>query len=305
MMKDPSRLLPFLRSSALGVLPLLLAAPTVAEEPSEQPAQLEAPAEPAHADLPLASMRSPLSRSYADEIEERATLCSTVCSPSEACIDGRCVEACDPDCREGTICTEFGTCVPLPQPLRPRWTEAEVHERLGGRSVDRTSVIFVDPVGVAFQGVQIGYEWGAVSSFIVSARLMNTGFMSYSNEPLTEFEHFEYGYGLSFMRRYYEGTYGNLRGFYYGFGAEAQAIAIGLPYDALRGTIKVALMGHLGYRWAWEGFTFGFGPVLGMRVPVYSTYISKGDGACDRVSCPLDSAVRFEGQLSVELGIFP
>lgn len=253
--------------------------------------------------LPLAKLHSVEPQAPVEL--KRNQLCATVCSPSEACVDGRCIEACDPDCREGTVCTEYGTCVPVAQPSTPRWTEAEVQERHGGESKDRTSLVLFDPLGVAFQGVQLGYEWGAKNSFIVAARLMNTGFMSYSNEPLTEFERFEYGYGISLTRRFYEGRYGNMRGFYYGVGVEAQAIAVSLPDDALRGTFKLAVLGHFGYRWAWEGFTFGFGPVVGVRTPVYSAYITEGDNACDKVPCPLDTAPRFEGQLSLELGLFP
>lgn len=255
-------------------------------------------------DLPVAQVRSVPAQIAPTDLKHEL-FCATVCSPSEACVDGRCIETCDPDCREGTICTEFGTCLPVPQPTIPRWTEAEVHERHGGKSAERTAVVLFDPLGVAFQGVQLGYEWGSKNSFIVSARLMNTGFMSYTNEPLTEFERFEYGYGLSLTRRFYEGRYGNMRGFYYGLGVEVQATAVALPYDALRGTFKVAALGHFGYRWAWEGFIFGFGPVVGVRTPVYSQFISEGDDACGKVPCPLDVAPRFEGQLSLELGLFP
>lgn len=257
-------------------------------------------------ELPLATLRSVTvpPAGVIDTPSHRA-LCATVCSSSEACVDGRCIEACDPDCREGTVCTEYGTCVPVQKPSEPRSTEAEVQEKFGHESKQRTSLVLFDPLGVAFQGVQLGYEWGARKSFIVSVRLMNTGFMSYANEPLNEFERFEYGYGVALVRRYYEGLYGNMRGFYYGFGIEAQAIAVSLPFDALRGTLKLAFLGHFGYRWAWEGFTFGFGPVVGVRTPVYSAYITDGDDACEQVPCPLDQTPRFEGYLSLELGLFP
>jgi len=232
--------------------------------------------------------------------------CPERCTQSEACIAGRCVVSCEISCREGTFCTELGTCEPIPHPLEAVRTEADLQEQFGPDSKDYTSVGFIDLAGVFFEGAQVAYEWGRQKSWIVGMRPLSTGFLNYGAAPRNEFESFDYGASLSLQRRIYEPKFGNLRGLYYGFGFEAFAQHVLNTEDNVqRFTFDLAVLGHFGYRWAWNAWVFGFGPTISVRVPIYSHWYGDGLDTCPSTHCDQFHDPSFRGALNVEIGFFP
>jgi hypothetical protein len=234
-------------------------------------------------------------------------LCTEVCSPDAACVDGRCISLCSPSCREGTYCAPSSECLPLPQVERDEPTEGELIARRGRVSESSTRVASVDIGGVVFLGVRPTYEWGRHHAFQIRAQVMNTGFMTYKVEPQTEFEYVDWGYGASFGYRRYEPAWGSMRGFYYGGGVGYSLVSVRDvgPQRVLVLTHYPALFGEFGYRWVFDDFLFGFGPQLGVRVPVHSHFVAAGPGSCTETdSCSRSNGTRFEGTMVVEVGWF-
>jgi hypothetical protein len=136
---------------------------------------------------------------------------------------------------------------------------------------------------------------------------MNTGITTHAAMVQNEFLRFEWGFGLSAAYRFYEATWGNLRGFYYGGGMEyriSQVTARGDP-DTNQILHSVAPFGEFGYRWVFGSFVFGFGPTLGLRYPIAS-----GFGALNSTSCRVNAGCEeagkreFEGTVHIEVGWF-
>jgi hypothetical protein len=241
-----------------------------------------------------------------DGVRSRYVPCPERCSQNEACVAGRCVFSCEVECREGTYCSELGGCVPLPRPLGPVRTEATLHEEFGARSKKYRKVVTMDLAGILFDGVQVSYEWGQARSWQIGVRPLSTGFWNYTSLPRNEFEAFDYGGSLSLVHRIYETGFGNLRGMYYGLGVEAAAFhVVDSGAYVERFSVDVTPIGQFGYRWAWNSFVFGFGPVLGLRVPVYSYRYGTGLGSCPVERCSGNGDVSLRGYLSVEVGFFP
>lgn len=233
-------------------------------------------------------------------------LCPEVCTQSQACIDGRCIEACVPECREGTYCTAARECMPVRHSPVSKPTEAEVNWAMGHVSAEARRSVSFDFAGVLFQGVQIGYEWGASTAWLTRLRLMNTGLMNYTVEPQNAFERFDYGLGWSFGFRRYEANWGNLRGFFYGAGLDLQAVAVsdgGIAYH--RGTLLGGGHAEFGYRWVRGWAFFSLAPTLGIRAPLVEMEWGAEKDQCPRNRCPDSGDARFEGALSLEVGIFP
>jgi hypothetical protein len=232
--------------------------------------------------------------------------CPERCSQSEACIGGRCISSCEIECREGTFCTELGTCQPIPRPLEPVRTEAQLQTQLGPNSKGYRSVGYIDLAAIFFEGVQMAYEWGEHQSWIVGVRPLSTGFLNYTTAPRNEFETFDYGASLSLQRRFYETSFGNLRGMYYGFGLEAFGVHVVNSKDRVeRMTFDLAVLGHFGYRWAWDSLIVGFGPTISLRAPVYSIWYGANIDACSDNVCGQFHDLSFRGALNVEIGFFP
>lgn len=230
--------------------------------------------------------------------------CPEVCGANEACIHGRCVHTCVPDCRTGTICMPSGQCM-APPVEKDRRTEDELARLAGAESADATQSLLIDLGGIFFLGAQVGYEWGARDAWIARLQLMNTGIMSYAIEPQNEFERFELGFGASLGYRRYEAKVGNLRGFYYGGGLLFQAVH---TEDLFRGRFErtsyfTGPYGEFGYRWVFGSLLFGFGPNLSIRVPFAHTLYAREPGSCVyRNDCGTPGAARFEGTLALEIG---
>jgi hypothetical protein len=233
-------------------------------------------------------------------------LCPERCSQSEACVAGRCVLSCDIECREGTYCSSLGTCVPIPRPITPSRTEADLHEQLGPRSKQHRSAVWLDIAGILLDGAQVSYEWGDTRTWVLGVRPLSTGFWNYASVPANALEMFDYGASLSVVRRVYEKRFGNMRGMYYGLGMEAFGVhVVDLTNGVERVSFGVTPLGQFGYRWAWNSFVFGFGPVLGLRVPVYSYRYGPGLSTCPAEACAGTGDVALRGLLSVEVGFFP
>ncbi|HSC87099.1 MAG TPA: hypothetical protein VLC09_07510 [Polyangiaceae bacterium] len=238
------------------------------------------------------------------EGERRGQKCMEVCKQNQACIHGRCVKTCSPACRPGTSCSPDGFCR---RPLTGGGsvqTEDELARIAGAESAGATEAFVLDPGGAAFLGVQAAYERGRISAWVARVLFMNTGLMSYSIEPLNEFERFELGVGLSLGYRRYERNVGNLRGFFYGGGLLGQVVQVADDTNLFRRTTVLAgPYGEFGYRWVFGSLLFGFGPNLAIRVPLSNTLQSTGKGSCvESNACAQADAARFEGTLALEMG---
>jgi hypothetical protein len=236
-------------------------------------------------------------------ILSRRNKCSEVCRQDEACVHGRCIAACTPECRPGTTCAPDGSCVrpPIRRDLR---TEDELARIAGAESANDDEAFVLDPAGIAFLGVQASYERGATSAWVGRLLLMNTGLMSYTIEPQNEFERFDFGFGTAFGYRHYETSFGNLRGFYFGGGGLVHLVRVNDDtHDYARTTILTGPYGEFGYRWVFAHLLFGFGPNLSLRLPVANIFDAQGGHSCATSgTCPGPGAARFEGTLSLEIG---
>lgn len=235
-------------------------------------------------------------------------LCDRVCDVGEACVDGRCLARCSPNCREGTYCTPSGQCMPMPTPPKEEETESELQTRLGSPSAGATMVVSADVAGVLFRGVRPTLEWGRKNAFLARLLLMNTGLMNYFEEPTDGYERFEWGFGVELGYRRYEAKTGNLRGFYYGGSLGYSLSAVG-DFTSELYTVqnhRVGVLAEFGYRWVFDHLVFGFGPTLGLRVPVHERFRSTGSGSCvEDNSCDRPNPLLFEGTLAIEVGWFP
>ncbi len=233
--------------------------------------------------------------------------CPVVCSEYEACIEHRCVEMCRTGCREGTYCTAAGSCQPLPPPEEMILTEADRQRLAGAKSADKNGLLFADVGGIIGFGVALGVEYGYETSFLVRARLLNSGLMSHAVFQENEFQEFEWGVGGSVAARHYEAWSGNLRGFYYGGGIDYSAIRVA---DRVRTAVSQTLhsvspFGEFGYRWVFGNFALGFGPTLGLRYPVGTGFVPGNRLRCDTErQCEDANRRRFEGTVHIELGWF-
>jgi len=253
--------------------------------------------------------RTALESKTPDELDEMAQLakrskCPEVCRQDEACVHGRCLRACTPECRPGTTCKPNGSCIAPPVESDFR-TEDELARISGAESADAKQAFILDPGGIFFLGANVAYERGARSAWIGRLQLMNTGLMSYTLEPQNEFERFEFGFGASFGYRRYETNFGNLRGFFYGGGLLGQAVQV-VDDDRnrfARTTVMVGTYGEFGYRWVFGNLLFGFGPNLSIRFPVGNGFSARGRNSCvEDDTCPTPGAARFEGTLALEIG---
>jgi len=300
--------LPLLAQAPLGA-PAPASAPAASEPaPVEAPAAMHEPPPAGNVD-PCVTVHAPVNavrQPHHWDPRSGYGLCSEICGQGEACVDGRCLVRCVPDCRAGTYCTAERECLPIPKIGDQQPTEAELQRRLGLKSADATRAVLVDVGGVFFMGIRPTYEWGRRDSFHVRAVLMNTGMMPYFLEPQTAVERFEWGFGASIGYRRYEAAWGNLRGFYWGGGLDYAATEVRDPFENLVATVThyAAGYGEFGYRWVFGDFLFGFGPALALKVPVWvDRRALPGGGSClSAGSCPRDASARFEGTMVVEVG---
>ena len=236
-------------------------------------------------------------------------LCDRVCEQDEACVDGRCLARCSPDCRDGTYCTVSGECNLLPKAHADVQTEAELQTRFGQASKDATGAFFIDVAGVLFRGASLNLEWGKKESLRVRFSPMNTGLMNYFEQPGTVFERFEWGLAGALGYRHYEARFGNLRGFYYGGGLSYQVTEV---RDLTNGRYALDVhyiggFGEFGYRWAFGHFLFGFGPSLALHQPVFEARRGLSEDSCVfRDNCdPREGGLIFDGTMGIEIGWFP
>lgn len=245
-----------------------------------------------------------VAEALADELDHLR--CPQLCGQHEACINMRCISTCKPACEEGTYCTPDGECRKRRGPKRDEPTEGELQSRHGKESADSTSAAVLDVGGVMGLGVRPTYEWGAMHSFQLRYQIMSTGAMPHVMEPLTEFERFEWGFGTWFGYRRYEAKWGNLRGFYYGGGLGYSVVRLRDNQKRVAGitTHYVTPYGEFGYRWVFGSFLFGFGPAVAVRFPAFTHFNSLGEGSCVVANdCQRDSPSRFEGTMTVEIGL--
>lgn len=268
---------------------------------------------PTRAEVPTTVQKEAVERvletKTVDQIEEitriaSKNMCPEVCRSDQACVHGRCLHACTPECRPGTTCQPNGTCL-APPVVRDFKTEDELARIAGAQSADAKQAYLLDPGGIFFLGAQLAYERGGRSAWIARLQLMNTGLMSYSLEPQNEFERFEFGFGTSIGYRRYEAAFGNLRGFFYGGGALFQILQVvdDRRDDVTRTSYMTGPYGEFGYRWVFGSFLFGFGPNISLRVPVAHGFAARGPDSCVADgTCPSPAAARFEGTLQLEVG---
>lgn len=239
--------------------------------------------------------------------KDRAGDCRTVCGQHEACIETRCVEMCRPSCRQGTFCTENGECAALPPPLEPILTEGDRQRLSGAESAQSTTLVFVDVGGVIGLGVKPGIEFGKKHSVILRTNLGATGLMSHAAFADNEYLRYEYSFGGSVGYRFYEATWGSLRGFYFGGGLDYTMMRLAdrnFPgsHETLHG---VAPFGEFGYRWVFKDISIGFGPTLALRYPIATAFARSSAPSCaGQITCDEARGRRFEGTVHFEVGWF-
>lgn len=239
--------------------------------------------------------------------KDRAGDCRTVCGQHEACIETRCVEMCRPSCRQGTFCTENGECAAIPVPEEPILTEADRQRLSGAESADSDTLVFVDVGGIIGLGVKPGIEFGKQHSIILRTTLGATGLMSHAYYADNEFLRYEFSFGGSVGYRFYEATWGNLRGFYFGGGIDYTYVRVAdrnQPqfHESLNG---VAPFGEFGYRWVFKDISIGFGPTLALRYPIATAFARSNAPSCaGEVTCDEARGRKFEGTVHFEVGWF-
>jgi hypothetical protein len=186
-------------------------------------------------------------------------------------------------------------------------TEEDRQRLSGAQSADSRVLVFADVGGIIGFGVKPGIEWGTDHSLISRVQLLNTGIMSHAVFAENEFQRFDWGFGTSFGYRYYEATWGNLRGFYYGGGLDYTAIRVSDRLDEGRHQIlhAVAPFGEFGYRWVNKDVAIGFGPTLSLRYPIGTGFSPGNTASCSTpIDCEEVATRRFEGTLHIEVGWF-
>lgn len=252
------------------------------------------------------SPQTPVSRQDERSAQSYRGGCPVVCAQHQACIHHRCVEMCQPDCREGTYCTPAGNCEPVTRRAEPELTEAERQRLSGLPSRDSRALVFIDMGGVLGYGVRPGLEFGTLHSGLLRLQLLNTGIMSHAVYVENEYERFEWGFGLSIGYRHYESSWGNLRGFYVGGGLDYSISMIGSRGDTDLNQMRhsAAPYGEFGYRWVFGSFMFGFGPTLALRYPVFVGSFGSDQDLCGKQFDCQETSRRFEGTVNLELGWF-
>jgi hypothetical protein len=259
--------------------------------------------------------------------EQPPAACFPDCRPGFICHEGQCVSACNPPCGESEMCTADALCVakpaaapaPAPAPVASAPPPApNVHAELGAAIESEAddpgfrpppgisgAVLRINALSVLQFGLDPTLELGSRGTFILRARLMNSGLLSHivAADPSDD-ETFSLGIGGAAGFRVYTGRRG-MHGFYFGGALEVTYIEIEDTEDDLAVYSSVGLIpqGELGYRWVWGHFVFEVGGALGVWVPVsYSAEPSEPGGCVYADSCTDETSANVYGLLHLGLG---
>lgn len=149
----------------------------------------------------------------------------------------------------------------------------------------------VNVAGALTFGPSLSLEVGDMVTFQALVRVPSAGLLNYvlaHEHSNWDDDAYDWGIGAGAIVRVYisRGMQG-MRGFWLGAGAEYQLNAWRSQYyrDQVHGLVPWF---QLGYRWIWDGFTFGVGASVGYRIELQPTWVptpgcdSCGDSPSDR-----------------------
>lgn len=223
--------------------------------------------------------------------------CVPACRSGYICVQGQCVSACNPPCPAGQQCTAEGECVaaqpsavapapapapataPAPAGTAPAapasagvWTSSEAAGKPASTSANKRADFNIDVLGLLFFGPTPMFEFGGQAAFSIGLRLASAGGLTYVVS-----DNLAWALGARIAFRYYFGTDGNMRGFF--FGPELDYVHVvengcgGYSYGYFQCVTEDLIPEFgAGYRWAWDTFQLTVGGRLGYIVPVQWNY---------------------------------
>jgi len=160
-------------------------------------------------------------------------------------------------------------------------------------------------LGVLQFGLDPSFEWGRRTTFVVNARLLNTGVLPYVlTAAESSHDSFSYGFGLGIGVRHYPMSDAQ-SGFYVGAGLEYM---FGKSQDnvddmAAYSSHYLIPYGTFGYRWWFGSVLLGLGLLGGVAHPIAASAEPIGPSGCRYSdSCRNDAATFPFTMLTLDLG---